>query len=66
MPQLASNLHPSLCLISWRGYDIIQWWAKQEPLCLEVNNPLSLPEQLVIGLAAKVERASLAVSSYMG
>jgi len=43
-----------------------QWWAKQEPLCLEVNNPLSIPEKLVISLASQLEHISLIVSNYMG
>lgn len=42
------------------------WWAKQEPLCLEVNNPLSIPEKLIIGIACQIERISLIVSEYMG
>jgi len=42
------------------------WWAKQEPLCLEVSNPLSIPEKLIIALAAHVEKLSLVVSNYMG
>eukprot|EP00579_Thalassiosira_antarctica_P019766 CAMPEP_0201975948 /NCGR_PEP_ID=MMETSP0904-20121228/55541_1 /ASSEMBLY_ACC=CAM_ASM_000553 /TAXON_ID=420261 /ORGANISM="Thalassiosira antarctica, Strain CCMP982" /LENGTH=357 /DNA_ID=CAMNT_0048526881 /DNA_START=86 /DNA_END=1155 /DNA_ORIENTATION=- len=42
------------------------WWAKQEPLCLEINNPLSIPEKVVIALAAQVEQISLIVSNYMG
>ena len=42
------------------------WWAKQEPLCLEVNNPLSIPEKLIIGIACQIERISLVVSEYMG
>ncbi|KAL7499841.1 hypothetical protein ACHAWT_010267 [Skeletonema menzelii] len=42
------------------------WWAKQEPLCLEVNNPLSIPEKLIIGIACQIERISLLVSEYMG
>eukprot|EP00581_Thalassiosira_minuscula_P011532 CAMPEP_0183712180 /NCGR_PEP_ID=MMETSP0737-20130205/7385_1 /TAXON_ID=385413 /ORGANISM="Thalassiosira miniscula, Strain CCMP1093" /LENGTH=414 /DNA_ID=CAMNT_0025940759 /DNA_START=99 /DNA_END=1339 /DNA_ORIENTATION=+ len=42
------------------------WWAKQEPLCLEINNPLSLPEKLVLCLATQVEQLSLIVSEYMG
>ena len=42
------------------------WWAKQEPLCLEVNNPLSIPERLIIGIACQIERVSLVVSEYMG
>lgn len=44
----------------------IQWWAKQEPLCLEVENPLSIPEKLIIALATYVERVSLILSNYMG
>lgn len=44
----------------------LQWWAKQEPLCLEVSNPLSIPEKLVIALASSVEQLSLVVSEYMG
>lgn len=43
-----------------------QWWAKQEPLCLEVENPLSIPEKLIIALATYVERVSLILSNYMG
>ena len=43
-----------------------QWWAKQEPLCLEIDNPLSLPEKLIIALAAKVEQLSLVVGNYLG
>jgi len=42
------------------------WWAKQEPLCLEVQNPLSIPEKLIIGIACQIERISLVVSEYMG
>eukprot|EP00580_Thalassiosira_gravida_P005978 CAMPEP_0201655346 /NCGR_PEP_ID=MMETSP0493-20130528/45963_1 /ASSEMBLY_ACC=CAM_ASM_000838 /TAXON_ID=420259 /ORGANISM="Thalassiosira gravida, Strain GMp14c1" /LENGTH=469 /DNA_ID=CAMNT_0048131929 /DNA_START=260 /DNA_END=1670 /DNA_ORIENTATION=+ len=42
------------------------WWAKQEPLCLEINNPLSIPEKLIIALAAYVEQISLILSNYMG
>ena len=44
----------------------MKWWAKQEPLCLEVDNPLSIPENLVIALAAKVEQLSLIVARYVG
>ena len=43
-----------------------QWWAKQEPLCLEVNNPLSIPEKLVIAVASQVERLSLVVGAHLG
>lgn len=42
------------------------WWAKQEVLCLEPNNPLSIPEKLVIGVASQIEKLSLVVSNYMG
>lgn len=42
------------------------WWAKQEPLCLEVDNPLSIPEKLIINSASQIERLSLIVSNYMG
>lgn len=42
------------------------WWAKQEPLCLEIDNPLSMPEKLVIAIAAKVEQLSLLVSRHTG
>eukprot|EP00584_Thalassiosira_punctigera_P010383 CAMPEP_0172528052 /NCGR_PEP_ID=MMETSP1067-20121228/2567_1 /TAXON_ID=265564 ORGANISM="Thalassiosira punctigera, Strain Tpunct2005C2" /NCGR_SAMPLE_ID=MMETSP1067 /ASSEMBLY_ACC=CAM_ASM_000444 /LENGTH=401 /DNA_ID=CAMNT_0013311907 /DNA_START=91 /DNA_END=1296 /DNA_ORIENTATION=- len=42
------------------------WWAKQEPLCLEIDNPLSIPEKLIIALASQVEQISLVVSNYMG
>jgi hypothetical protein len=42
------------------------WWAKQEVLCLEPNNPLSIPEKLVIGCASQIEKLSLVVSNYMG
>mmetsp|Transcript_27615 Transcript_27615/g.59354 ORF Transcript_27615/g.59354 Transcript_27615/m.59354 type:complete len:441 (-) Transcript_27615:138-1460(-) len=42
------------------------WWAKQEPLCLEIDNPLSIPEKTIIALAAYVEQISLVVSNYMG
>eukprot|EP00569_Conticribra_weissflogii_P004371 CAMPEP_0171343504 /NCGR_PEP_ID=MMETSP0878-20121228/17326_1 /TAXON_ID=67004 /ORGANISM="Thalassiosira weissflogii, Strain CCMP1336" /LENGTH=379 /DNA_ID=CAMNT_0011846463 /DNA_START=36 /DNA_END=1175 /DNA_ORIENTATION=+ len=41
------------------------WWAKQEPLCLEVNNPLSFPEKLIIGMAALVEKLSLYAGGIM-
>lgn len=55
-------------LASYQNFTQIhmKWWAKQEPLCLEVNNPLSIPEKLVIALATNVERISLIVSNYMG
>ena len=46
--------------------NIKKWWAKQEPLCLEVNNPLCIPERLILTLAAYVEKTSLVVSEYMG
>lgn len=42
------------------------WWAKQEVLCLEPTNPLSIPEKLTIGTATQIERLSLVVSNYMG
>jgi acyl-CoA-binding protein len=42
------------------------WWAKQEPLCLEPTNPLSIPERLILGSASKIEQLSLIVSNYMG
>ena len=42
------------------------WWSKQEPLCLEPSNPLSLTEKLIIGLAEQVERVSLLVGNLMG
>ncbi|KAL7501787.1 hypothetical protein ACHAWX_000356, partial [Stephanocyclus meneghinianus] len=42
------------------------WWAKQEPLCLEMNNPLSFPEKLIIGLAEQVEKVSLLVGNFLG
>ena len=42
------------------------WWSKQEPLCLENNNPLSLPEKLIIGLAEQVEKLSLIMGAYLG
>jgi len=42
------------------------WWQKQEVLCLEPTNPLSIPEKVVIGLASQVEKISLVVSNYMG
>ena len=42
------------------------WWSKQEPLCLEPNNPLSLTEKLIIGLAEQVEKVSLVVGNFMG
>ncbi|KAL7437400.1 hypothetical protein ACHAXH_008684 [Discostella pseudostelligera] len=42
------------------------WWAKQEPLCLEVENPLSIPEKIIIALATYVEKISLVLSNYMG
>eukprot|EP01082_Thalassiosira_pseudonana_P012891 g12639.t1 g12639 contig6:2325060-2326593(+) len=42
------------------------WWSKQEPLCLEMNNPLSIPEKLIIGLAVQVENISLLVGNLMG
>lgn len=40
------------------------WWAKQEPLCLEVNNPLSIPERATIALAAAIEQLSLMLGQY--
>lgn len=43
-----------------------KWWAKQEPLCLEVDNLLSLPEKLIITLATYVERVSLILGEHMG
>ena len=45
---------------------VVQWWAKQEPLCLEIDHPLSIPEKLLIGLASRVEGISLVLSNYMG
>jgi len=42
------------------------WWAKQEVLCLEPTNPLSIPEKLTIGTATQIERLSLVVSDYLG
>lgn len=42
------------------------WWAKQEPLCLEADNLLSIPERLVIALATYVECASLILGDRMG
>ncbi|KAL7509376.1 hypothetical protein ACHAXN_006379 [Cyclotella atomus] len=42
------------------------WWSKQEPLCLEPSNPLSLTEKLIIGLAEQVEKVSLLVGSFLG
>ena len=42
------------------------WWSKQEPLCLEPSNPLSLTEKLIIGLAEQVEKVSLIVGNFMG
>lgn len=42
-----------------------QWWAKQEPLCLDMNNPLSIPEKIIIGLAAQIERISLVVDNVL-
>ena len=42
------------------------WWQKQEVLCLEPTNPLSIPEKVVIGLGSQVEKISLLVSNYMG
>lgn len=39
------------------------WWAKQEPLCLEVDNPLAIPERSIIALATYVERFSLVLSN---
>ncbi|KAL3769346.1 hypothetical protein ACHAW5_008774 [Stephanodiscus triporus] len=41
------------------------WWAKQEPLCLEVDNLLSIPEKLIIAFATYVERISLILSNHM-
>jgi hypothetical protein len=43
-----------------------KWWAKQEPLCLEADNLLSIPERLVIALATYVECASLILGDRMG
>ena len=51
---------------SMHPQNIKKWWAKQEPLCLEVNNPLCIPERLILTLAAYVEKTSLVVSEYMG
>jgi hypothetical protein len=42
------------------------WWSKQEPLCLEPSNPLSLTEKLIIGLAEQVEKVSLLVGNFLG
>ena len=42
------------------------WWQKQEVLCLEPTNPLSIPEKVIIGLASQIEKISLVVSNYMG
>lgn len=42
------------------------WWAKQEPLCLESGNLLSLPERGVIFGASQVERLSLVLGDVLG